>query len=142
MQELKTFFSYQAVEFSPPGMLLQKSHSKFKAMYDAMKSSPRGESINEEEEPAKRDSMGCDDAISWWMSNQIKCMTILFHNECRTRLIMVNDATFWCQTKTRSACNISWWSKNKSILGNDAVLINRIYIHLDLMSAFVYYLYN
>lgn len=54
----------KAVEFNQPSVLLQKSHSKFKAMFDAMKTMPRGDSINEETGPPQRDSMGCDDAIS------------------------------------------------------------------------------
>ncbi|PVD18354.1 hypothetical protein C0Q70_20903 [Pomacea canaliculata] len=52
------------VEYNQPSVLLQKSQSKFKAMFDAMKATPRGDSINEEDEPDKRDSLGCDDAIS------------------------------------------------------------------------------
>jgi hypothetical protein len=45
------------VEFNPPQQLLHKSHSKFRAMYDAMKASPRGDSINEDDEPIQPDAL-------------------------------------------------------------------------------------
>ena len=75
--------SLQAVEFNQPHLLLQKPHSKFKAMYDAMKVLPRGDSINEEDpcRPAQRNSMGCDDAFSWSL-NGVAWMIAQLHHLC------------------------------------------------------------
>lgn len=39
---------FQAVEFNNPTDLLQKSFSRFKSMFEMMKSTPRGASINED----------------------------------------------------------------------------------------------
>lgn len=55
----------KAVEFNTPQHLLVKTHSKFRAMYDAMKASPRGDSINEEDDemPPQRDTVGVTDDV-------------------------------------------------------------------------------
>ncbi|KAK7090505.1 hypothetical protein V1264_010291 [Littorina saxatilis] len=55
----------KAIEFNQPHLLLQKSHSKFKDMYDAMKTKPRGESFNSDEAGLPLcTSPGVDDAFS------------------------------------------------------------------------------
>ena len=55
--------SFQAVEFNHPSILLGKSCSRFKNMFDVMKSTPRGASINEDPPAPERSSLQRPDRI-------------------------------------------------------------------------------
>lgn len=54
----------RAIEFNHPQVLLQKPHSKFKAMYDTMKTKPRGDSIVEEDLSPVPDAAETDGVFS------------------------------------------------------------------------------
>ncbi|KAL8563467.1 hypothetical protein ACOMHN_011946 [Nucella lapillus] len=54
----------RAIEFNHPQVLLQKPHSKFKAMYDTLKTKPRGDSIVEEDLSPVPDGVETDGVFS------------------------------------------------------------------------------